>query len=53
MNIIILLLILASFGFWFYAEFKLGRRARIIFGLTSMLLSGLLVYAFLSNQTVL
>jgi hypothetical protein len=31
---------------WVYAEFKLGRRARIILGLTSMLCSGFLIYAF-------
>ena len=45
MNIIILPLILAAFGFWLYAEFKLGRGARIILGLISIVCDGFLVYA--------
>ena len=46
MNIIVLPLILAVWIVWLYAEIKLGRRARIIFGLIAMLCSGLLVFAF-------
>ena len=46
MNIIILPLILAAFVFWLYAEFKLGRGARIVLGLISILCGGYLVYAF-------
>ena len=46
MNIIVLPLILAVWIVWLYAEIKLGRRARIIFGLIAMLCSGFLVYAF-------
>ncbi|HKI69932.1 MAG TPA: hypothetical protein VKA67_10110 [Verrucomicrobiae bacterium] len=45
MNIIILPLILAAFGFWLFAEFKLGRGARIILGLVSIVCGGFLVYA--------
>ena len=46
MIIIILPLILAAFGFWLYAEFKLGRRARIGLGFVSILCVGFIVYAF-------
>jgi hypothetical protein len=46
MSIIVLPLILVVLVLWFYAEFKLGRRARIILGLIVMLCSGFLVYAF-------
>jgi len=46
MNIIVLPLILAVGIFWLYAEFKLGRRTRVILGLFAMLCSGFLVYAF-------
>jgi hypothetical protein len=46
MNIIILPLILAVFGFWMYAEFKLGRGVRILSGLVAILFGGFLVYAF-------
>jgi len=46
MNIIILPLVLAVAIFWLYAEFKLGRRARVILGLVAMLCAGFLVYAF-------
>ena len=45
MNIIILPLILAAFGFWLYAEFKLGRGARIGLGSVLVLCVGFLVYA--------
>jgi hypothetical protein len=31
---------------WLYAEFRLGRRARIIFGLISIFCTGFLIYAF-------
>src|ERR1035437_1089923 len=46
MIIIILPLILVVWVLWLYAEFKLGRRARVIFGLIAILCSGFLVYAF-------
>ena len=46
MNVIILPLVLAVPLVWLYAEFKLGRPARITLGLVSILCSGLLVYAF-------
>ena len=46
MNIIVLPLILAVWALWIFAEFKLGRRARISFGLIAILSSGFLVYAF-------
>ena len=45
-NVIVFPLILAIPIIWLYAEFKLGRRARIILGLISMLSSGFLIYAF-------
>jgi len=45
MNIVILPLILAAFCFWLYAEFKLGRGARIVLGLISILCGGFLAYA--------
>jgi hypothetical protein len=45
MNIIVLPLILAVWVLWIYAECKLGRRARIILGLVSILCGGFLVYA--------
>jgi hypothetical protein len=46
MNIIVLPLILVIPVIWLYAEFKLGRRARIILGLISILCTGFLIYAF-------
>jgi len=46
MAIIAIPLILAVWVFWFYAEFKLGRQARVISGLVVMICGGLLVYAF-------
>ena len=46
MSIIIFPLILVVWVLWLYAEFKLGRRARVIFGLIAILYSGFLVYAF-------
>ena len=46
MNIIILPLILVVPIIWLYAEFKLGRRMRIAFGLISMFCSGFLIYGF-------
>jgi hypothetical protein len=46
MNIIILPLILAALVFWLYAEFKLGRGARIGLGLVSILCGGFVIYAF-------
>jgi hypothetical protein len=46
MSIIVLPLILVVWVLWLYAEVKLGRRARIFFGLIAMLCSGFLVYAF-------
>jgi hypothetical protein len=45
MNVIILPLILGVVIIWLYAEFKLGRRARIMLGLAAIFSSGLLVYA--------
>jgi hypothetical protein len=46
MNVLIFPLILVVSIVWLYAEFKLGRRARVIVGLISMLCGGFLVYAF-------
>ena len=46
MNTFILPLMLVVVVFWLYAEFKLGRWARIICGFVTILCSGFLVYAF-------
>jgi hypothetical protein len=46
MNVIILPLILAVPIIWLYAEFKLGRLARITLGIISMVCSGFLIYGF-------
>lgn len=46
MNIIIFPLVLIIPLIWLYAEFKLGRWARIVFGFTSIFCSCFLVYAF-------
>jgi hypothetical protein len=46
MNIVVLPLILAVLIIWLYAEFKLERRARIVFGFIAMLCGGFLIYAF-------
>jgi hypothetical protein len=45
MSILIPPAILGVAVLWLYAEFKLGRRARVILGLLAMLCTGILVFA--------
>ena len=46
MSVIVFPLIIVAWAFWFYAEFKLGRQARVVSGVIAMLCGALLVYAF-------